>query len=94
MSVFAVQYFFVDDADLIQSIRPTHRNWLSGLLASGDLLASGPYVDFAGALLIFSANEIEQLQELLNQDPYELAGVIAERTITQWNPVFGPLNQN
>lgn len=93
MATFAVQYFFVEDAELVSAIRPTHREWLAVQLEEGRLLASGPYVDFPGALLIFESDSIEGLNALLDQDPYEIAGVLTERTITQWNPVFGPFSQ-
>lgn len=88
-----MQYFFSDDTEVIDQIRPTHRQWLAELLERGVLLASGPFVDFPGALLIFKSDSIEELSHLLDQDPYEIAGLLTERTITQWNPVFGPLNK-
>lgn len=93
MSVFAVQYFFSNDEETINQIRPTHREWLADLLEKGALLASGPFVDFPGALLIFQSDSIEELGHLLDQDPYEVAGLLAERNITQWNPIFGPFSQ-
>jgi uncharacterized protein YciI len=46
--------------------------------------------DRPAALLIFKSDSIEELNALLDQDPYEIAGVIGERTIEAWNPVFGP----
>jgi len=29
---------------------------------------------------------------LLDQDPFEIAGMIGERTLEQWNPIFGPFS--
>jgi uncharacterized protein YciI len=49
-------------------------------------------VDRPAALLIFRSGSIEELNALLEQDPYEIAGVIGERTIEAWNPVFGPFS--
>jgi uncharacterized protein YciI len=57
------------------------------------LLASGPMVDRQAALLLFEADSIEELNALLDQDPFEIAGMIAERTIEEWNPVFGPFTK-
>jgi uncharacterized protein YciI len=93
MSTFAVTYTFSAEPDEVNQIRPTHREWLAELLAEGSLLASGPMVDRPAALLIFKAESIEQLNALLDQDPYEIAGVIGERTIEAWNPVFGPFSR-
>jgi len=47
-------------------------------------------VDFAGALLIFEIDALDQLAELLDNDPFDIAGLIDERVIQEWNPVFGP----
>lgn len=90
MSIFAVTYQYVDDTDLVGAIRPTHREWLAKQLESGSLLASGPMVNRPAALLIWKAESIEALNELLDQDPFEIAGAITERTIEEWNTVFGP----
>lgn len=92
MSVYAVTYNFSSDPDEVNQIRPDHRVWLSEKLESGSLLASGPMVDRPAALLIFKSDSIEELNVLLDQDPYEIAGVIGERTIEAWNPVFGPFS--
>jgi uncharacterized protein YciI len=49
-------------------------------------------VDRQAALLIWKSSSIEQLNSLLDQDPFEIAGMIGERTIEAWNPVFGPFS--
>lgn len=90
MNTYAVTYSYAVDEDQLNVIRPTHREWLSGLLAEGVLLASGPMVDVPGALLILRAESLEALAALLDNDPFDIAGFIGERVITQWNPVFGP----
>ena len=87
-----MQYYFSDDTETISQVRPSHREWLAGWLEKGVLLASGPYIDFPGALFIFKTDSIEELAHLLDNDPYEIAGLLTERTITQWNPVYGPFN--
>jgi len=90
MAVFAVTYLYSADPDDLNLIRPSHRAWLSERLADGSLLASGPMVDNPTALLIWRADSLEALAKLLDQDPFDIAGYIGERTITGWNPVFGP----
>ena len=68
--------------------------WLAigavAVFAVGVLLASGPLVDRAGALLILQGESAEQIGSVLDLDPFDIAGFIGERTIVQWNPVFGP----
>jgi uncharacterized protein YciI len=90
MAVFAVTYLYSADPDDLNFIRPSHRAWLSERLDDGSLLASGPMVDNPTALLIWRADSLEALAKLLDQDPFDIAGYIGERTITEWNPVFGP----
>jgi uncharacterized protein YciI len=90
MKTFAVNYHYVADDQTMSEVRPIHREWLSGQLELGNLLASGPLVDNPGALLIFKAESLEALAGLLDQDPFDLAGCIGERVINEWNPVFGP----
>ena len=92
MSIFVVTYGYSADPIEVNQVRPTHRVWLEEQLENGSLLASGPMVDRPAGLLVFRAESIEALNNLLDQDPFELAGVIGERTIEEWNPVFGPFS--
>jgi uncharacterized protein YciI len=90
MKIFAVTYNYGVSPEALNEVRPIHREWLSGLLEKETLLASGPMVDVPNSLLIFKAESLEDLGKLLDNDPFDIAGFIAERTITEWNPVFGP----
>jgi hypothetical protein len=90
MATFAVTYTYAATLEALAEIRPTHRVYLSQLLSDGVLLASGPFTDADGALLIVSADSVEEVAKILDLDPFDIAGFISERAITQWNPVFGP----
>ena len=90
MPIFAVTYKYIDDPELINQIRPPHRIWLKELLDQDILLVSGPMVNRAASLLIFRGETVEELSALLDNDPLEVAGVIEERIIEEWNTVFGP----
>ena len=92
MPVFAVTYVYQAEPQQLDEIRPTHRAWLSKLLNEGVLLASGPMVDSPEALLIFRFDTASGLAELLDNDPFDIAGFIGARSIQQWNPVFGPFS--
>ncbi|MBP6186660.1 MAG: hypothetical protein KA421_02760 [Rhodoluna sp.] len=94
MAVFAVTYLYSAEPDDLNLVRPSHRAWLTERFAEGSLLASGPMVDNPTALLIWRSESLEDLARLLDQDPFDIAGYIGERTITEWNPVFGPWSQN
>lgn len=90
MPIYAVTYVYEATEEHKSEIRPTHREWLAEQLAEGTLLASGPWVDSAGALLIWRAESQDHLAALLDHDPFDIAGVISERTIKEWNPIQGP----
>lgn len=92
MTVFAVEYLYeASTSDRRDAVRADHRGWLAGVAEQGQLLASGPYEDGSGALLLFKADDGVALQTLLAEDPYSVAGLISGLTATAWNPVTGPL---
>lgn len=90
MSYFVVTYTYVPDTAALDRIRPQHREYL-GTLVGETLVASGPFVDASepGALLLFEAATADEVLEQLDADPFWEAELIAERTVTQWNPVLG-----
>lgn len=91
MTVYAVNYFYSDDKETIDALRAEHRIWLREQLDAGNLLASGPLVTQEPlALLIWQSEDIEGLNGLLDQDPFQIAGVVKETTITEWNALIGP----
>ena len=90
MAIFAVTYAYSAREAELAEIRPTHREFFKNLLEKQILLASGPMVDRPGALLIVRAESVEKVAELLDQDPFDIAGYIGERAIAEWNPIFGP----
>ena len=90
MSIFAVEYVYdAESADARTQQRPAHREWLAALVEEGRVLASGPFSDGAGALLIFTAENEEDLNKLLMQDPLAIGGGISGMKTTQWEPVTG-----
>ncbi|MHA7280976.1 YciI family protein [Arthrobacter sp. MDT2-2] len=90
MSIFAVEYVYSPDQnDLRAEHRPAHRAWLQGLVEQGRVLASGPFSDGTGALLVFSAETEADLNQLVSQDPFAVVGAIAAVKTIGWNPVVG-----
>ena len=90
MATFVVNYTYAASAESLAEIRPIHRTYLSQLLTDGVLLASGPFIDADGALLIVRAASVQEVAALLDLDPFDIAGFISERAITEWSPLFGP----
>jgi uncharacterized protein len=93
MSVFAVEYVYdPQSAGIRDEHRPAHRAWLASLVQEGRLLASGPFADGTGALLIFKADDEAVLNQLLTEDPFAIAGGLGGRKASAWNPVIGELS--
>ncbi|WP_394942098.1 YciI family protein [Psychromicrobium sp. YIM B11713] len=94
MSIYAVEYHYdPKTAGLRDEHRPVHRDWLSSQSEAGVILASGPYPDGSGALLIFRAENEDELRALLQQDPFAIQQCIAGVGVKAWNPVIGRLKE-
>lgn len=93
MAVYAVQYSY-GPAEIQAEHRPAHREYLAQLHEQGKLYVSGPLVDDpAGALLIFEAQNREELDQLVAADPMHSGGAVTGYTAREWNPVIGKLGQ-
>ena len=89
MAKFATWVTFTDDMARRLETRPIHRGYLTELLDSGKLFASGPFVDDTGALIIYEADSQEAAEALLAADPYsKTGGIIESAVIQEWNRVF------
>jgi uncharacterized protein len=91
MSIFAVSYTYTDDVATRDEVRPSHRDFLRGLNADGVVRASGPVDGGIGAMVIVEAESAEAALRTLDADPFALRGVIAERSVRQWDVVIGGL---
>jgi uncharacterized protein len=96
MALFAVVYRYVDDPELLTEHRPEHRQYLGSLLGERGLVASGPMTDGhqASALLVFQASAPEEIETLLDRDPFWREGLITHREINEWNVVLGSVGRD
>ena len=85
---FAALIEYTQDREKTEALRPTHRQYLSSLLAKGQLAVSGPFTDAPGALIVYEAATAEEAEALLRADPFHAAGVFVRWTIRPWNPVM------
>lgn len=102
MAIFAIQYTYPDDATEMLALRPEHREWLTsvpGLLVAGmyqeghDEVSEGEPTDEEprnAALIVVSADSMEEVTTTFDQDPYWLNGYILRRVVRTWNPQLGP----
>lgn len=91
--IFAVEYHYVTDQDeAMAEVRPRHRAFNAELADRGLLLAAGPFVGTHDALIIVRAEDAASALALLEEDPFQAAGYIAERVVREYNPVIGVLS--
>jgi uncharacterized protein len=91
MSIYAVRYTYSDDVATRDEVRPSHRDFLRGLNADGVVRASGPVDGGIGALVVLEAESAEDALRILDADPFQVRGVITERSVRQWDVVIGGL---
>ncbi len=89
MATFAVELVYIEDRERRLEARPAHREYSRELAGRGVLLAGGPFSDERAALLIYEAADADELQRILDADPYVQAGVVAETTVREWNVITG-----
>ena len=85
-AMYAVQLAFSDDTARL-ALRPAHRENLARLAADGRLLGAGPWSDDSGALLVFVVDSREELDAILEADPYYSAGGVTVTSVEEWNLV-------
>ncbi|MEX2314594.1 MAG: YciI family protein [Thermomicrobiales bacterium] len=69
-------------------VRPRHREYLTSLKEQGKLVASGPFEDDSGALIIYEADSQADAEALIEADPFREAGVFQSYEMKPWRQVF------
>ncbi|NIJ14946.1 hypothetical protein FHU38_005354 [Saccharomonospora amisosensis] len=87
MAWFVVEIRYVQDK--FGPVRPRHREYLASLAEQGKVLVAGPLQDDTGGLTLYEAADRQELQRLIDADPYHIEGAIAERTVREFKPVLG-----
>ena len=88
MAKFAVILTYSDDNEKRQAVRPSHRDYLRGQGDKGALLHAGPFADDSGSLMIYEAGSADEVQAILNNDPFMKEGIITDAVIREWNRVL------
>ncbi|MEV6911612.1 YciI family protein [Amycolatopsis sp. NPDC051071] len=87
MAWFLVEIRYVREK--LEDVRPRHREFLSDLADQGVVALGGPLGDGSGGVSLYQAADETALLEIINQDPYHLEGVVAERIVREFKPVIG-----
>jgi uncharacterized protein YciI len=68
-----------------------HVSFLKALIEAGKVRASGPVTGLGkrAGFIIMTADNREEVERLIAQDPFAIEGLIDELTILAWDPMFG-----
>jgi uncharacterized protein YciI len=61
-----------------------HAAFIDKLVDDGFILMGGPLVDEAGALLIFNAENENEVREKLKNDPWAQNGILKLESVKRW----------
>ena len=68
-----------------------HVTYLKALIEAGKIRASGPVSGLGkrAGFILMTADNHEEIERLIAQDPFAVEGLIDELTILTWDPMFG-----
>jgi uncharacterized protein len=89
MALFVLEWRFLPEREARLEVRPQHRVFLEQLRAQGHLVAAGPWSDDSGALIILVAEDVGEVERLLEADPYVRERVGGERLLRKWDAFIG-----
>ncbi|HEX6075574.1 MAG TPA: YciI family protein [Micromonosporaceae bacterium] len=89
MAKFIVEFRYNVDRGQRQAYHPAHASYLYSLAERGVLLLAGPLVGENAGLLLYEVENREELERVLDSEPYVRAGVVAERRVREWLPGKG-----
>ncbi len=86
MAHFILEYQYAD-LDARARTRDAHLAYLRELADAGRLVMAGPLADDTGAVVVFSADTADEVNQMVDADPYTAARVGSGHTIREWRVV-------
>ncbi|TGD84858.1 GTP cyclohydrolase [Mycolicibacterium sp. CH28] len=68
--------------EVIDQTRPAHLAWLNDEVAAGRILLAGRQESGAGGVLITGDITVEEAQDVIDRDPYTLAGIVSYQRLS------------
>jgi uncharacterized protein len=92
MSIFIVRMEHPQGTLWNEHVLP-HIAYLESLVERGRLLASGPVrgTSLRAGFLVMRADNLQEVQSMIDADPFAKEGVISALTVEEWDPLFGVL---
>ena len=77
-----------ENQERIPEVDPAHRAYLASLKEHGKLWAAGPFDDGSGALIIYEAESEDEVNDIIDHDPFHEAGVFSTYIVRPWVQAF------
>ncbi len=87
MKHFVIELIYKAPIEKIQEVRPKHRKFIQKLCENGVILLAGAQVPMIGGILIAKANSMEEIADILSNDPYQKEN-LAHYQYIEFNPVI------
>ncbi len=79
--MFIVHITYLTELEEIEKYTQAHRDFLDMHYQSGQFLASGPKIPRTGGIIVAVGNDKKKLESILEQDPFNTAGVASYEII-------------
>ena len=89
MAIYLVELRYNVDRDGREQANPAHVEYLRKLTEDGVLKLGGPLNGENSGLLLYEASDRTHLESILAEEPYLLAGLVAETLVREWKPGKG-----
>jgi uncharacterized protein YciI len=86
---YVVVWTYTDDKTKIGEAKQAHVDYLKDLVERGAVAVAGGWPDGSGGLVVFDVADRDELQPLLDKDPFTTAGVIVGTEINEWAVALG-----
>ena len=90
---FLLHYDYVDNiVERRAPFRDGHLSHVGAYVERGEVLLGGAYANpVDGATIVFKADQREDVERFVNDDPYFVNGLVKEWHIREWSVVVGSM---
>ncbi len=86
MKHFIIIIHYIESVEIVNEIRPRHREFLEKGYKDGIVLCSGPQVPRTGGLIVARGKTAEEVKTFFSNDPYQKENA-AEYQFVEFEPV-------